>query len=104
MLLLGEPPERVDVPPGSVVVVPVGTPIQLVNERDEDSLALIVGAPPTVWRHHGLMDELERLAEVAVVVGANVQPGQVVRVTAEVEQVAVVQAVADAAYRHGAHT
>ena len=46
MLLLGEPPERVVVPPGSVVVVPVGTPIQLVNEGAEDSLVLIVGAPP----------------------------------------------------------
>lgn len=48
------------------------------------------------------MEELEGLAEVAVVVGANVQPGQVVRVTAAVEQAVVVQAIADAAYRHGA--
>jgi mannose-6-phosphate isomerase-like protein (cupin superfamily) len=46
MLLLGEPPEKVEVPSGSVVVVPVGTPVQLVNEGDEDSLVLIVGAPP----------------------------------------------------------
>lgn len=46
MLLLGEPPETVVVPSGSVVVVPVGTPVQLVNEGDEDSLVLIVGAPP----------------------------------------------------------
>ncbi len=46
MLLLGEPPETVVVPSGSVVVVPVGTPAQLVNEGDEDSLVLIVGAPP----------------------------------------------------------
>jgi mannose-6-phosphate isomerase-like protein (cupin superfamily) len=45
-LLLGEPPEKVEVPPGSVVVVPVGTAIQLVNEGHEDSLVLIVGAPP----------------------------------------------------------
>lgn len=48
------------------------------------------------------MSELEQLAEVAVVVGANVQPGQVVQVTAEIEQVEVVRAIADAAYRHGA--
>lgn len=48
------------------------------------------------------MSELERLAEVAVVVGANVQPGQVVQVTAEIEQLEVVRAIADAAYRHGA--
>ena len=46
-LLLGEPPEKIEVPPGSVVVVPVGTPIQLVNEGDQDSLVLIVGAPPS---------------------------------------------------------
>jgi mannose-6-phosphate isomerase-like protein (cupin superfamily) len=45
-LLLGEPPETVEVPPGSVVVVPAGTPVQLVNEGEEDSLVLIVGAPP----------------------------------------------------------
>lgn len=45
-LLLGEPPETVEVPRGSVVVVRVGTPIQLVNEGSEDSLVLIVGAPP----------------------------------------------------------
>lgn len=47
MLLLGDPPEKVEVPAGSVVVVPVGTAVQLVNEADEDSLVLIVGAPPT---------------------------------------------------------
>jgi mannose-6-phosphate isomerase-like protein (cupin superfamily) len=47
MLLLGEPPEKVEVPSGSVVVVPVGTPVQLVNEGDEHSLVRIVGAPPT---------------------------------------------------------
>jgi mannose-6-phosphate isomerase-like protein (cupin superfamily) len=47
MVLLGDPPEKVEVPAGSVVVVPVGTPVQLVNEGDADSLVLIVGAPPT---------------------------------------------------------
>ena len=56
MLLLGEPPEKVEVPPGSVVVVPVGTPIQLVNEGDEDSLVLIVGAPPTTYPGEYLPD------------------------------------------------
>ncbi len=48
------------------------------------------------------MTYLERLAELAVVAGANVQPGQVVQVTAEVGQIGVLRAVADAAYGHGA--
>jgi aminopeptidase len=48
------------------------------------------------------MSKLERLAEVAVVAGANVQSGQVVQITAEVGQFEVVRAVADAAYRRGA--
>ena len=47
-LLLGEPPERVDLVAGSVVVVPASTPVQLVNEHDRDSLVLIVGAPPSL--------------------------------------------------------
>lgn len=49
-----------------------------------------------------LVLELEGLAEVAVVLAANVQSGQVVQVAAEVGQFEVVRAVADAAYRHGA--
>ena len=51
----------------------------------------------------GVVEELvERLAELAVVVGANVQPGQVVRIRSEVGQDAMVRAVAEAAYRRGA--
>jgi mannose-6-phosphate isomerase-like protein (cupin superfamily) len=46
-LLLGDPPEKIEVLPGSVVVVPVGTPIQLLNEGEQDTLVLIVGAPPS---------------------------------------------------------
>lgn len=56
MLLLGEPPERVVVPPGSVVVVPVGTAVQLVNEGNDDSLVLIVGAPPVTESGEYLRD------------------------------------------------
>jgi uncharacterized cupin superfamily protein len=56
MLLLGEPPEMVEWPPGSVVVLPVGTPVQLVNEGDEDSLVMIVGAPPTPYPGEYLPD------------------------------------------------
>ena len=45
---------------------------------------------------------LERLAELAVTVGANVQPGQIVAVEAEVGKEAAARAVAAAAYRRGA--
>ncbi len=42
------------------------------------------------------------LAELAVGIGANVQPGQIVSVTAELEHRDLVQAIAEAAYRRGA--
>jgi aminopeptidase len=45
---------------------------------------------------------MERLAELAVVVGANIQPGQLVRISADVVHTELVRAVADAAYPHGA--
>lgn len=48
------------------------------------------------------MDALQRLAELAVVLGANVHPGQVVRIAGEIEHQELARAVADAAYRHGA--
>jgi aminopeptidase len=43
-----------------------------------------------------------RLADLAVAVGANVQPGQVVSVSGRPGQEDLVRAVADSAYRHGA--
>jgi mannose-6-phosphate isomerase-like protein (cupin superfamily) len=45
-MLLGEPPERVDVGPGSVVAVEPGTPLQARNESDEELVMYIYGAPP----------------------------------------------------------
>jgi aminopeptidase len=48
------------------------------------------------------MRRSEQLAEVGVVVGANVQPGQVVQVLTDVAHLDMARAVADAAYRHGA--
>ena len=50
------------------------------------------------------MDEatLERLADLAVTVGANVQPGQIVCVHTDVERIPLSRAVADRAYRAGA--
>lgn len=47
MLLLGEPAGRVEGSAGSPVVVPVGTTVQLVNDGNQHSLVLIVGAPPS---------------------------------------------------------
>src|SRR6478672_3551258 len=46
--------------------------------------------------------DLSRLADLAVVVGANVQPGQIVGVTAELGHEDIVRAVAASAYSHGA--
>jgi len=43
---LGDPPERHELPRGSVCAVQPGTPLQLRNDGDEDVLFLIVGAPP----------------------------------------------------------
>ena len=45
-MLLGEPPERVDLPPTSVVAVEPMTPLQLRNEGDEELVVFIYGAPP----------------------------------------------------------
>ena len=43
---LGEPAERVELPPESVVAVEPGTPLQLRNEGDEEVVVFIYGAPP----------------------------------------------------------
>ena len=45
-MLLGEPPERVDIEPGGLVVVHIGTPMQARNETDEEILFFAYGAPP----------------------------------------------------------
>jgi quercetin dioxygenase-like cupin family protein len=43
---LGEPPERVDLPAGSVLAVQPGTALQLRNESNADARLFIYGAPP----------------------------------------------------------
>jgi mannose-6-phosphate isomerase-like protein (cupin superfamily) len=43
---LGDSPERLELPRGSVCVVQPGSPLQLRNDGDEDVLLFIVGAPP----------------------------------------------------------
>ena len=45
-MLVGEPPERVDVEPGGLVVVHTGTAMQARNETDEEILFFAYGAPP----------------------------------------------------------
>jgi mannose-6-phosphate isomerase-like protein (cupin superfamily) len=45
-LFLGDPPESVALPQGSVAVVEPGTAIQVANEGDEDVTVFIIGAPP----------------------------------------------------------
>jgi mannose-6-phosphate isomerase-like protein (cupin superfamily) len=45
-MLLGEPPERIDVGAESVVAVEPGTPLQVRNESGEELVLYIYGAPP----------------------------------------------------------
>jgi mannose-6-phosphate isomerase-like protein (cupin superfamily) len=45
-MLLGDPPERVDVGSESVVAVEPMTPLQIWNEGDEELVLFIYGAPP----------------------------------------------------------
>src|SRR5919204_2925647 len=45
-MLLGDPPDRVDVGPESVVAVEPGTPLQVRNEGSEELVLYIYGAPP----------------------------------------------------------
>lgn len=45
-MLLGDPPERVDLVPGGVVAVEPGTPLQVRNESDGELVLFIYGAPP----------------------------------------------------------
>ena len=44
-MLLGEPPERFELPARSLVVVEPRTPVQLRNESDADVLVFAYGAP-----------------------------------------------------------
>jgi len=45
-MLLGDPPERFDLPPTSVAAVEPMTPLQVRNESDEELVLFIYGAPP----------------------------------------------------------
>ncbi len=43
---LGDPPERVELPPESVVAVEPGTALQLRNDGADEAVVFIYGAPP----------------------------------------------------------
>jgi uncharacterized cupin superfamily protein len=55
-LLLGDPPDRVDVPAGGVVTVEPGTGIQQRNEGDVDCVVFAYGAPPVTGQAEYLDD------------------------------------------------
>jgi len=56
MLLGGDPPERVELPRGSIVAVETETALQLRNESDAEITVLIVGAPPVLGKADYLPD------------------------------------------------
>jgi uncharacterized cupin superfamily protein len=55
-LLLGDPPQRVELPRGTVAVVETGTAQQMRNESDSETVVLIVGAPPEQGQAEHLPD------------------------------------------------
>jgi mannose-6-phosphate isomerase-like protein (cupin superfamily) len=55
-MLLGDPPERVDVPPQSVVTVETGTALQMRNESAEEVVVFVYGAPPVTGQSEYLDD------------------------------------------------
>jgi mannose-6-phosphate isomerase-like protein (cupin superfamily) len=57
-MLVGEPPERVDVEPGGLVAVHPGTPLQARNETDEEILFFVYGTP-TVQGNAEFLEDVE---------------------------------------------
>jgi mannose-6-phosphate isomerase-like protein (cupin superfamily) len=55
-ILLGEPPERFDLPPHSVVTVEPGTGLQMRNESDDEVVVFAYGAPPVTGQAEYLDD------------------------------------------------
>ncbi len=55
-MLLGDPPERVDLPPESVVSVQPRTTLQLRNETEEEVVVFAYGAPPEAGKGEFLPD------------------------------------------------
>jgi mannose-6-phosphate isomerase-like protein (cupin superfamily) len=57
-MLLGDPPERVDVESGGIVAVTPGTGIQMHNTGDVDAVVFAYGAPP-VTGQVDYLDDIE---------------------------------------------
>jgi mannose-6-phosphate isomerase-like protein (cupin superfamily) len=55
-VLLGDPPERFDLPPQSVVSVEPGTAVQMRNESDREVVVFAYGAPPVAGQAEYLND------------------------------------------------
>ena len=55
-MLLGEPPERVDVHRGDVVTLGIGTEVQMRNETDGEVSVFVYGAPPVTGQAEHLED------------------------------------------------
>lgn len=55
---MGDPPERVDLPVGSVLAVEPGTPLQLRNEGEAEARLFAYGAPPETGAAEFLPDAL----------------------------------------------
>lgn len=58
-VLLGEPPERVDLSPRSVLSVEMGTALQLRNETGEEVVVFAYGAPPVTGETEFVEDVAE---------------------------------------------
>jgi mannose-6-phosphate isomerase-like protein (cupin superfamily) len=58
-MLVGEPPERVDLRPGDLVAVHAETPLQARNEGDDEVLFFAYGAPPVTGRSEFLDDVVD---------------------------------------------
>ena len=56
-MLLGDPPERVDLPLQSVVSLEPGTAVQMRNESDDEVVVFVYGAPPDTERA-GLLEDV----------------------------------------------
>jgi mannose-6-phosphate isomerase-like protein (cupin superfamily) len=55
-MLIGDPPERFDLPPQSVVTVSPGTGLQMRNESDAEVVVFAYGAPPVIGQAEYLDD------------------------------------------------